>query len=70
MKTQSTINNSENSNIFNNVENLFSSKVKFLESELKEMKDIYKQNLEKLNKKQNENKDEKIQENQSSQNKI
>ena len=62
MISQQNKNINEN-NIINNVESLFSSKVKILENELKEMKDIYKQNLEKLNMKQNEN------DNESSQNK-
>ena len=43
-----------NNNIINNVEKLFSDKVKALENKLKETKDIYQQNLEKLNKKQTE----------------
>ena len=53
IKNQSDKNNTEkSSNTINNIENLFSNKVKVLEEELKEMKDIYNHNLEKLNKKQ------------------
>ena len=68
MKGQTSNNISENNNIINNVESLFSSKVKVLENELKEMKDIYKQNLEKLNKKKIENINETKPEKQTSSN--
>ena len=48
VQTSNNISKNNNNNNINNVESLFSSKVKVFEIELKEMKNIYKQNLEKI----------------------